>query len=578
MSFAQELVNEFRIPLADDKVRYKLTATSFDPSSEILSLSVLKQEELRKDKINLPIYAPYFMHYVLDEQLELKEQNFRELRSAMRGEDYSLIKDFPGAFSGHPEKKTNTGRLLKMNQSLSGNPWIGFNEKEYFYDISSDRFYTNMLIVEKGKTPEEDILKVKKGLNKSQELPTVYPQHEQVEGLKKQRFMAWVDDSFSDAKAHTLIVPGGIRIRGKKLDKHNHYKQQFILTFDQEGQEINKITLPFQYPRSIEYSQGLNKKQVFSNHSTYDSYVFIYERVFGIGKKNNDPDPLNHWIVHVGKQGREIFKTKIHIGKKYGGKVLFAHNQGDALILLFKEDTDKFGLMKFNEGKQEFTKTISYTESKSFLKGNGEGMSKSIGKSFIVQGAKTLNNGDFLFYGQYKEEVTKAIRDPKTLELNPAVYAYPQAVALHFSTEGEFKGQYAVDLKDWKFKAPSLLSEMEIFETSNNQLLWVIHNVKSTQVKGNDKFLLPYGRYFSDLEMAEDKPFSVNEALVNLIDTDKGNMNPLQIQKEKEDKPFISFSENTYLYVPEKNWFFLFGAERNKENNIDHLLIKKYQL
>jgi hypothetical protein len=379
---------------------------------------------------------------------------------------------------------------------------------------------------------------------------------------------------FNDQSKNKLTVLVGLRTSG---DKTAEYKNQQLLTYNQEGRLVNKADLKFDYPRAILWSQGIKAAAETEGVSSYEGYLYVYSKVLGLGKKNNDPEPNNFNVVYSDADGNLIFNHNYKYGKAASHfKPNYAYTK-DGAVYVFSKSVESgaagYSISKFTREGCEYTKLYSSEELKAQSVGDAEGIQSIFQRDIDIQGHRTLANGDVVLFGQRKETIRTESFNYQTQTTVPGEYKHENYVFLQIAPAGELKAQYVVSRP--ANGGVAVPAAMEVVDIKNDVMYVLAKEAKQ---------VLPAAG-------ADYKNFVTSEANKTVL---KNNANvasiPVIITLNTKERAVKSWRNPTkeniinlaikadYLYNKEENSLLLLGKLEADNKNPLRIVLTKVQL
>ncbi|MEM9339488.1 MAG: hypothetical protein AAGA66_12215, partial [Bacteroidota bacterium] len=425
------------------------------------TVSIAKQE-LMLSTYNYPLIE----NITLDEQLKIKNNSFYDILSkGMEG-----IVDFePGVIINEKDKTERS--LPEVSWSLFGKKTsLTYALQDLTYDPFTNTYYEFKPDVDASNNVTFSELK-REGIAKElQGFPTVSG----VSGLKSQYYYPNLNYTINET-AGKVYFTGGVFLKGKDVDKHNYLRNQYITTFDLEGNKTNEVALKFDYPRKLYYATKVD-----------NGSLFLYGRAIVIGNKNNDPDKDNFWEVLIDEDGNEVFKHKL---KATGGQGLFNPIAGfskDSKLMVLSQNgglvldvmsIDKIGLAQ-SVGTQ-------YQEiSKQGDDGNEYRLHDKVVVNTLIS-----TSGDAFVYGYYKKEIQKAGVDPSTKQPIEQIIEYPAVFAYQIGKDLKIKAHYIKKITNEKNQLPDVL----MIDGGNGKIAWFTNYIASGSSSSARTRLMPFG-------------------------------------------------------------------------------------
>lgn len=541
-------IHKFTVPLADEDVKFSLANVTYEENR--LTLAILKQEDFP----NRAIWYPYVEKYTLGENLELIAKDYFDF---LKNEEEDVL-----MFSKieAPATEMVTEQLgIKVLSSLMGKEktTASSSSRDLIYD-----YYTNEYYRYKPNYSGKELV-YDKLPEKNTPITVDFPKVAPGPDLKKQYFWLMDNNYFWDVSKNTTTTVGGVILKGKGTNKRNHYQNQYILTIDAQGNKKNEVVLNFEYPRSVLFSKGLDKKEVMPGKFSYGGYVYVFGSVFGLGKKNNDPDKSNYWVVRLDENGKEIFRKKL--------KISAAPNIVSPLDILVKDDK----LILVNENGTKNIDVISISNT-----GEDNVNTTTLNDiEFIGVEAKTFNfhdkivtqsivteKGNVLISGYYKKIVQRQSINQETREVIPEIINYPGVFTYQVNSENVVNSVYNLEINN----APNAVLEPKLLKGTNEKLFWYIAAPKSKNEISDQTNLEPFG-IRTPIELKQYNYYS-NGSVVGVIDADNLSMKFNQYTSED----YQALNKKPYIVIPDKNVAFLFGTKESQGKRM--LIVHKFEL
>ena len=226
-------------------------------------------------------------------------------------------------------------------------------------------------------------------------------------------------------------------------DKWAMYKHRIIVTFDKNGVKTNETKIDLNFARKESYISEVRNVEDNTTHG----FLYVYHRVFGLGKKNLDSVMGNYEVVYLNKEGHKEFQYTFKISEKANtfnpftcyakdGKInclYFGHPDGKTMAVT--------SVVIAPTGIENI-QSMPLQEWKSLITGTGVNLSGWADDGFLLHDAVKDAKGFVYLIG---EKRTDSSAPPTGTNSFPAaLHIYPSHIILAIGPDGKLVRQHVV--------------------------------------------------------------------------------------------------------------------------------------
>jgi len=227
-------------------------------------------------------------------------------------------------------------------------------------------------------------------------------------------------------------------------EKWAMYKHRVIETYDKAGVKTSETKIDLNYPRKESFVSEVRNAE----DNTTNGFIYVYHRVFGLGKKYLDTTMGNYEVVYFDKLGNKQFQYTFKIADKANSFNPFTCYAKDGKIhcLYFGHPDGKTMAVTsvvVSPTGIENIQSMPLQEWKSLITGTGVNLSSWTDDGFLMHDAVKDNNGFIYLIGEKRTD-SSIPGDPTpggTSPLPTPIHIYPSHIVLVINPEGKLVRQ-----------------------------------------------------------------------------------------------------------------------------------------
>ena len=227
-------------------------------------------------------------------------------------------------------------------------------------------------------------------------------------------------------------------------EKWAMYKHRVIVTYDKDGVKTNETKIDLSFPRKESYAAEVRNIE----DNTTNGFLYVYHRVFGLGKKNLDSVMGNYEVVYLNKSGNKEFQYTFKIADKAntfnpftcyakGGKInclYFGHPDGKTMAVTS---------VTFTPQGIENIQSMPLQEWRSLISGEGVNLTSWSDDGFLLHDVVKDSKGFVYLIGEKRTDSSIPPATGSTGFPTP-IHIYPSHVILVVNPEGKVIRQHVV--------------------------------------------------------------------------------------------------------------------------------------
>ncbi len=226
-------------------------------------------------------------------------------------------------------------------------------------------------------------------------------------------------------------------------EKWAMYKHRIIVTYDKEGVKTNEAKVDLNFPRNESFVSEVRNVE---DNST-EGFLYVYHRVFGLGKKSLDTVMGNYEVVYLDKLGNKKFHYTFKIAEKGGSFNPFVcyAKEGKINCLYFGHPDGKtmaVTSLLINPTGIENIQSMPLQEWRSLARGGGANLNSWSDDSFLLHDAIQDSKGFVYLIGEKRAD--SSIPPTGTNSFPTPIHIYPSHLVLVIGPDGKLVRQYAM--------------------------------------------------------------------------------------------------------------------------------------
>jgi hypothetical protein len=262
------------------------------------------------------------------------------------------------------------------------------------------------------------------------------------EGKRTESFELLISQDKNVLQRYAFVSPTGDE------DKWAMYKHRIIVTYDKNGNKVNELPVTLDFARKESYVSEIRNVE----DNTTNGFLYIYHRVLGLSKKNQDSVLGNYEAVYVDKAGNKQFQYTFKITEKANHVnpfISYARGGKIHLITFGHPDGKTMAVTSFvlSPTGVENIQSILLNDWKVLISGAGVNISSWTDDGFLLQDIVQDKNGFVYLIGEKRTKSSLPGDPAMAAGANPMpipIHVYPSHLIFVMSPDDQLVRQHVI--------------------------------------------------------------------------------------------------------------------------------------